>query len=101
MRDGEPLHLLATATSHYQILVIRSYIRPTAELYLFNLNDSIPNFPLPLLPGDTQPIVDLQTLVNKLYEQLGYEYFIDYSDRPPLPWSVDDVMPCMKKECYE
>ena len=51
----------------------------------------IPSFPLPLLPGDTEPMVELQTLVDELYDQLGYESFIDYSSNPPLPWSEDDV----------
>ena len=36
-------------------------------------------------------MVELQTLVDELYDQLGYESFIDYSSNPPLPWSEDDV----------
>ncbi|NEQ63507.1 MAG: DUF4058 family protein [Moorea sp. SIO4A1] len=53
--------------------------------------ERIPSFQLPLLPGDTEPMVELQTLVDQLYDQLGYDYFIDYSNNPPFPWSEDDV----------
>ncbi|WP_424101286.1 DUF4058 family protein [Moorena producens] len=92
LRDGEPLPVSNSSNpSHYRILVSRSNTRPTADLYLFNLCDRIPSFQLPLLPGDTEPVVELQTLVDQLYDQLGYDYFIDYSSNPPLPWSEDDV----------
>ena len=92
LRDGEPLPVSNSSTqSHYRILVSRSYTRPTADLYLFNLSDRIPSFQLPLLPGDIEPIVNLQQLVDELYDQVGYSYFIDYSSSPPLPWSEDDV----------
>ncbi|ABG51749.1 hypothetical protein Tery_2548 [Trichodesmium erythraeum IMS101] len=96
LREGELLPSLTSTKSHYRILISPYNIRPIAELYPFNLSDPIPQFSLPLLAGDTQPIVDLQTLVNELYEQLGYEHFIGYSDRPPLPWSVADVLPFVK-----
>ncbi len=36
-------------------------------------------------------MVELQTLMDDLYDQLGYDYFIDYSTSPPFPWSEDDV----------
>ena len=35
--------------------------------------------------------VKLQKLVSELYEQLGYDYFINYSAPPPPPWSESDV----------
>ena len=91
LREGEPLPILSNTTSHYRILVSRSDTRPTADLYPFDLSDRIPPFELPVRPEDTAPIVDLQKLVNELYEQLGYDYFINYSAPPPPPWSESDV----------
>ncbi len=91
LREGEPLPMLGNTTSHYRILVSRSDTRPTADLYAFDLGDRIPSFELPVRPNDTGPIVNLQKLVNELYEQLGYDYFINYSFPPPPPWSELDV----------
>jgi hypothetical protein len=77
--DGEQIQ------SHYRILVSRSQQRPIADLYPFDLADPIPSFPVPLRQGESEPIVQLQDLVNGLYEQLGYDYFIDYGQEPPPP----------------
>lgn len=71
--------------SHYCILISRTNTRPLADLYPFNLRDRIPPFSLPLRPEDSEPVVDLQTLVNELHEQLGYDHFMDYSNSPPSP----------------
>jgi Protein of unknown function (DUF4058) len=92
LRDGEPLPMEANALeTHYRILVSRSDTRPTADLYAFNLYERIPNIPIPLRPDDTEPVLDIQQILNDLYEQLGYAYFIDYTQAPPLPWSMADV----------
>ncbi|NJP08985.1 MAG: DUF4058 family protein [Leptolyngbyaceae cyanobacterium RU_5_1] len=92
LRSGSPLPLEDdTIQNHYRILVSRANTRPIADLYSFNLSDRIPLFPLPLKSEDSEPMVDLQQLVNDLYEQLGYDYFIDYRSNPPLPWLESDV----------
>jgi hypothetical protein len=71
--------------------VSRANTRPVADLYPFNVGDRIPVFVLPLRLEDTEPVVDLQLLVNDLYEQLAYNYFIDYYSSPPPAWSEADV----------
>jgi hypothetical protein len=85
--EGEPLQ------SHYRILVSRSQQRPMADLYPFNLAEPMPSFPVPLKPGEPEPIIPLQDLVDGLYDQLGYDYFIDYEQDPPPPWTRDEVLP--------
>jgi len=52
--------------SDYRILVSRVTLRPEAELYCFNLEDK-------------EPILDLQVLLNQVYNRAGYDYRIDYS----------------------
>jgi hypothetical protein len=94
LRDGEPLPMTANLpSSHYRILVSRSNTRPVADLYAFNVSDRIPNIPIPLRPEDPEPILDLQQILNDLYEQLGYAYFIRYTQNPPEPWTMADMQP--------
>lgn len=77
--------------SHYRLLVSRATQRPLADLYAFNVTTPIPHLICPLRPEDREVTVDLQSLVNELYEQLGYDYFIDYAQAPPSPWSWEEI----------
>ncbi len=83
LRGGVPLPIMETTIkSHYQILVSRSERRPQADLYAFNIQNSIPSFLLPLRTGDVEPIVDLQTILNELYDRASYDLVIDYHQEP-------------------
>jgi hypothetical protein len=59
--------------------VSRGNERPLADLYLFNIPDVIPSFPLPLGAGEVEPIVDLQALLNILYDRAAYDITLDYT----------------------
>lgn len=92
LRRGSSMPVYNNRISNfYRIVVSRGDTRPTADLYAFNVGDRIPSFPLPLLAPDAEPIVDLQLLVSQLYDQLAYDYFINYNTSPPSPWSFDDA----------
>jgi Protein of unknown function (DUF4058) len=69
----------------YRIMVSRAAQRPKADLYGFNLSESIPSFPLPLKPDDVEPIVDLQAIIMGVYERAGYGDRIDYRQPVPAP----------------
>ncbi|MCC3457037.1 DUF4058 family protein [Microcoleus sp. PH2017_08_TRC_O_A] len=80
LRSYEPLPVLDNdIAAHYRILVSRSNQRPGADLYLFNLPDAIPCFPLPLRAGDVEPMVDLQALLNIVYDRAAYDITLDYT----------------------
>jgi Protein of unknown function (DUF4058) len=80
LRGWKPLPVFdSNITANYRILVSREYRRHKADLYLFNLPDAIPTFPLPLRRGDVEPVVELQPLINRLYDRSGYDYTIDYN----------------------
>ena len=92
LRMGEPLPFFGNnIESHYRILVCRGNSRPYADLYAFNLQDVIPSFPLPLRAGDSEPVVDLQTLLNGVYDISGYDLVIDYTREPVPPLSEPDA----------
>lgn len=85
LRSGQPMALAAGAVkSHYRILVSRSEQRPQADLYAFNLADQIPPFSIPLKESDPEPVVDLQALLNEIYDRAGYKVVIDYA-LPAVP----------------
>ncbi|MFB2937029.1 DUF4058 family protein [Aerosakkonemataceae cyanobacterium BLCC-F154] len=69
-------------TANYRILVSRGNSRPEADLYLFNLPNPIPTFPLHLQSGDSEPIVDLKNLLDGVYDRAAYNYIIDYTQQP-------------------
>lgn len=93
LTQGTPLPLAPeNIEGHYRILVSRTPLRPSAELYAFNLPESIPTFPIPLAEGDPEPVVDLQTLLEEIYERSGYSYFIDYHQDISLPLAQPDIV---------
>jgi Protein of unknown function (DUF4058) len=77
LRYGKPMELLNTPTkTDYRILVSRSEDRPQARLYGFDLGQPIPPIVVPLEPGDSEPILDLQALLNEIYDQAGFDLTI-------------------------
>ena len=83
LRQWEPMPILEqNIQSRYRMLVSRSDRRPLADLYAFNLPDGIPSFPLPLLSGDVEPIVDLKALLDLVYDRAVYRLQINYNSEP-------------------
>ncbi len=86
LRGGEPMPVSGgNIQGNYRILVSRSARRPRADLYVFNLQDLIPTFPLPLRTEDAEPIIDLHLLLDLIYDRAGYAFAIDYSSEPLPP----------------
>ncbi len=87
LRLGEALPILGATDTDYRILVSRSDRRPDADLYSFDLPDPIPVFPVPLHPGELEPVIDLQKLLNEIYERARFDLAINYSQvlKPALP----------------
>ncbi len=93
LRDGKPMLVFGNGIqSDYRILVSREERRPQADLYPFNLKDIIPSFPLPLRSEDLQPLVDLRSLLVGIYDRVGYNLVIDYTQEPAPPLSEFDVV---------
>ena len=88
IRAGEPMPIVGNdSTSAYRILVSRGDCRPSATLYTFGIRQFIPTFPLPLKPGDPEPMVDIGRLLHDLYDRASYDLRLDYTGEPepPLP----------------
>ena len=86
LRGGQSMPL-ATAIPdyHYRILVSREWQRPNANLFPFTVQDTIPQFPLPLRADDDELRVDLGELLERMHHTARYNDFVDYSVLPPAP----------------
>jgi hypothetical protein len=78
LRGGQPLPITSGHASDYRILVSQADRRPMADLYGFNLRQPIPSFPVPLMPGEEAPILELQPLLNRVYKKGRYHLAISY-----------------------
>lgn len=90
LRTGDFMQMAEAISSNYRILVSRSNLRPEAELYPFNLRESIPQFLLPLQSGDREPVVNLFQVLQQVYQEAALELAIDYSQQPIPPLSEID-----------
>jgi hypothetical protein len=90
VRAGEPMTVFEGKPADYRILVSRGNRRPLADLRLFSVRDPIPRFPLPLLPGDDEPEVDIGDILASLYDRAAYDLTIDYSAEPVPPLAGSD-----------
>lgn len=93
LRDGKPIQQIQNnVQTDYRILVSRALKRPKADLYAFNLTDMIPFYPLPLSEIDPEPLLDIQPLINQLYEEGNYDLVIDYTQEPVSPLSQENAV---------
>ncbi len=93
LRSWQPLPVFGNDfESNYRILVSRGNQRPMADLYLFNLANSIPLFPLPLGSGDVEPVIDLQDLLKVIYDRAAYDFRINYNRDVVPPLSDADAI---------
>jgi hypothetical protein len=80
------------STSDYRLLVSRGDRRPTATLYAFGVRQCIPLFPLPLQPGDQEPLVDIGSLLHDLYDRASYDLRLDYTGEPDPPFPAAEAL---------
>ncbi len=91
LRGGQPFPISGATPSHYRILISRSHQRPVADLYAFSVRQPLPSVPMPLLPDEAEPLLDLQKLLNYVYAKGRYQTAIDYSQPPSPPLSDEDA----------
>jgi hypothetical protein len=90
---GESMPILDNEIkSDYRILVSRIQLRPRAELYPFNLQESIPAFFSPRKKGDIEPLVDLQDVIQDFFDRAGFDLAIDYNCEPVPPIQETDII---------
>ena len=96
LRAGKPFAMQVVGqpverASHYRIVISRSWQRPSADLYLFNVRQPIPSFLIPLRPGEQEPVLPLNRILHELYDQGGYDLAIDYAQPADPPLTTVDA----------
>lgn len=98
LRAGEPMPIFRGTVSHYRVLISRAWQRPQAHLFAFDVPSPIPTFPIPLRRADDEPLLDLDDLLHRTYDETRYDLRIDYDAPadPPLPadqsaWAAERV----------
>jgi hypothetical protein len=86
LRAGEPMPVRKSPPpSDYRILVCRARRSKDAVLYAFPYTSPIPPIPIPLLPGDPEPMLDLNGILHALIDRASYDLVIDYAQPPDPP----------------
>jgi hypothetical protein len=70
--------------SPYFVLLSRANKRPILDVWPVGFREPLPSVPVPLLAGDADVSLDLQKALTDVYDSLGYEFVIDYTE-PPEP----------------
>jgi hypothetical protein len=93
LRGGRPMPLTIRhpVESDYRILVSRAVSRPRAKLYPFGVRQEIPAIPIPLLPKDPEPSLELNTVLHALYERARFDLVLDYTHPPVPPLEEEDA----------
>jgi hypothetical protein len=100
LRQGSPMPMAGQPQTHYRIVVSRSESRPKAQLYGFNLQDKMPEFPVPLRAGESEPTIDLKPLLDEIYDQGSYDLRIDYR-RVPVPTLSESDMTWVNERLHQ
>ena len=94
LRSGEPFPIRVQnggGQAVYRIVVSRAQQRPRADVYLFGLRDPIPDTPVPLRPGEAEPVLALNRALHDLYDRAGYDQVVDYRQPANPPLRAEDA----------
>ena len=76
---GSPL-----PAGHYMAIVSRGRLRPKSSVYSWRLSGRMPAIPIPLAARDAEPMLDLQTVLDLVYDRAHYHRSLKYAT-PPVP----------------
>jgi hypothetical protein len=83
LRDGDPMPVRnSPPPNDYRILICRARLPKKAVLHTFVWTVPIPPITVPLLPGDAEPVLDLNAVLHDLMDRIRYDLVLDYDQRP-------------------
>jgi hypothetical protein len=69
----------------YFVFISRAGRRNEVEVWPISLAQPLPAISIPLLPGDEPVSLDLQQALGVVYQIIGYDELVDYTQPPPGP----------------
>jgi hypothetical protein len=87
LRSGHrpPLATPLPDDAPYFIFLSRGQRRPTVEIWPLSLQKPIPVIPVPLLVPDPDVPLDLNQIIETIYDEAAYDLRLDYTQPPPKP----------------
>ncbi len=85
LRGGPRMPLSGLPDCDYYVMVARPADRPDVGVWPIRLRDRLPTVPIPLLRGEPEVSLDLQSILDQVYDDGGYDrYIYDLTPVPPL-----------------
>ena len=98
LRAGEPMPVLRgsallprSLAGDYRVLVARGARPRRAELHAIPLRRPLPPFSIPLRPGEREPEISLQSVLDSVYDHGAYRRGLDYRQEPVPPLLPEDA----------
>jgi Protein of unknown function (DUF4058) len=89
LRGGPRLPFKDPPDCDYYVLVSRAERRPRLGMWPLKLRDRLPEIPIPVREPHPDARIDLQTVLNRVYDAAGYEDYL-YAGRPQPRLQPDD-----------
>jgi len=83
--------LIGLPQADYFVFLTRAEQRDLVETWPIGIRDPLPVVTVPLLPGDSDVLLDLGYALRTIYDEARYDLSIDYSQPPIPPLSDDDA----------
>jgi hypothetical protein len=83
LRGGPRMPWRGLPACDFCAIVSRAEQRPRAGAWPIRLRDRLPVIPVPLRQGDPDARLDLQEVLNRVYDAAGYQYYV--YDEEPVP----------------
>jgi hypothetical protein len=87
----EPRRIPRAHRTPYRVVVRRGWMPLQAELYAVPLPERLPAVRVPLRETDADVPLDLQVLLDRCYDNGGYQDDLDYEAQPEPALAVDDA----------
>ena len=80
----------ALPRSSYFVFVSRAERRPRTDVWPIDLNQPLPEVPIPLEAPDPDVTLDLGGALASVYDRLGLDLAVDYTQPPEVPFSAQE-----------
>lgn len=90
LRGGTRAPVRTLPACDYYVLVSRRAERPNVGLWPLRLRDLLPSVPIPLRPGEPEPLIPLKPVLDRAYDEAGYAYRV-YQEAPEPRLSPEDA----------